>query len=225
MEKDLHLRGLPRAKVLAAVVRVMELGHLRVGNDEYSRTNNSYGLTTIHNKHVQVRGSQMRFRFRGKSGVERDLTIADPILSRIGRNCQDLPGQELFGYRDEDGNVHDVRSEDVNAYLKEISGEDITAKDFRTWGGSTKALEELLRLGENDKDSEASFKRRELEVIRAVSAHLGNTVAVCRKYYIAPAVFASDRDGRLGKIGSKKLKRGRAFSSGEVMLMEILKNS
>lgn len=222
VKKDLRLKGLPREKVLAAVVRLMELGHMRVGNDEYARENKSYGLTTLRNQHAQVSRMRVRFKYRGKSGVERDVSIEDPDLCKIVRGCQELPGQELFAYLDENDQVHDVGSADVNDYLKEISGENITAKDFRTWGGTVKAIEKLLELGENPNPSKTSAKRREVEVIRCVATHLGNTVAVCRKYYVSPQVFEADRKGLLLKISQKRYSRRGGYSKCERCLMDVM---
>lgn len=222
VKKDLKLKGLPREKVLAAVVRLMELGHMRVGNDEYARENKSYGLTTLRNNHVQVSRLRVRFKYRGKSGVERDISIIDPILSKIVGECQELPGQELFAYVDENDQVHDVDSGDVNTYLKEISGENITAKDFRTWWGTVRAIEKILEMGQANNSSAASTKRREVEVIRSVAAYLGNTVAVCRKYYVSPKVFEADRKGYLHKISRKKYTRHASYSKCERCLLEVI---
>lgn len=208
-ERDLKLSGLPKEKVLAAVVRVMDLTRVRVGNDVYAEQNDSYGLTTMRNDHAQVRGSKVRFQFRGKSGVERDVAFEDPRLSRIIKNCQDLPGEELFCYEDDDGEVHDISSTDVNEYLKSITGEELTAKDFRTWGGTVKALDVLKNLPPLERDTETAFKKRQVEVIREVAEYLGNTVAVCRKYYIHPAIFEADRTGYL----ERKMKRSRKARS------------
>lgn len=218
-EADLKLSGLPKDKVLAAVVRVMDLTRVRVGNDIYAEQNDSYGLTTMRNDHAQVKGHKVRFRFRGKSGVERDVAFEDPRLSRIIKNCQDLPGEELFCYEDDDGEVHDVSSTDVNEYLKRITGEDLTAKDFRTWGGTVKALEIIKGLPALEKESEAAWKKRRLEVIREVSRYLGNTVAVCRKYYIHPGVFEADESGYL----ARKNKKARGAAPSQDLVLDVLK--
>lgn len=197
VDQDLKLTGLSKDKVLAAVVKIMDMTRIRVGNDIYAQENDSYGLTTIRNEHATVKGSKVRFQFRGKSGVARDLSFSDRRLSRIIQQCQDLPGEELFGYEDDDGNPHDVSSTDVNEYLRSITGEALTAKDFRTWGGTVRALEVLTEMGPPEELSETARKKRELEVIKDVAKHLGNTVAVCRKYYVHPVVFEADRDGYL----------------------------
>jgi DNA topoisomerase I len=195
VERDLRHRGLPRARVLAAIVRLMELTLFRVGNQEYSKANHSFGLTTLRNRHAEISGDQIRLSFRGKSGVRQEGFITDRRLARIIKNCQDLPGYELFQYVDEDGSRHTVDSADVNDYLREISGEDITAKDFRTWAGThlaAMALQELSLL-----DEKTAPKSTIVRAVERVAKHLGNTAAVCRKCYIHPAIFEGYLDGTL----------------------------
>ncbi len=195
VEADLALPGLPRNKVLATIVSLMERTFIRVGNEEYARTNKSYGLTTMRNKHVKVNGTKVRFNFRGKSGVEHEVDIADRRLARIVKKVQDLPGQQLFGYVDEEGNVADVTSQDVNDYLREISGEDFTAKDFRTWAGTVLAAVALNALDAFENKTQA--KKNVKSAITAVSKILGNTPAVCRKCYIHPAVLETYLSGSM----------------------------
>lgn len=195
-DADLGRRGSPREKVLAAVVRLLELTLIRVGNDEYARLNRSFGLTTLRNRHASVRGSGIRFRFRGKSGKHHEVGLRDRRLATIVRRCQDLPGQELFQYLDEDGDVRDVGSADVNGYLREISGADYTAKDFRTWAGTVLAFRALQAL-EPATGSMAS--RRNLgAAMRETADRLGNTAAVARNSYVHPAVIEAYLDGRIG---------------------------
>ena len=232
IQQDLRPPGLSRRKVLAAAIQLMDLCHIRVGNEIYTRQNKSYGLSTLRNHHAQVTGARIHLRFRGKSGVQREISFSDLRLSRIIRRCQDLPGQDLFGYRGKDGRVYDVGSSDINNYLKEIAGSNVTAKDFRTWGGTVKALETLLEMGFIEKSSKASEKKRELEVIRKVAAHLGNTVAVCRKYYVAPLVFEADRSKKLHRLNrSQRISRAnsrgkaRAYSEHEHLLLSLMKKS
>ena len=189
VHEHLALRGLPREKVLATVVHLLEATLIRVGSDEYAKQNKSYGLTTLKNRHVEVNGSELRFNFKGKSGKVWRLGIRDRRIAKVIRACQELPGQELFQYVDDDGETRDVTSSDVNAYLKEVSGEDITAKDFRTWQGTVLAA---LALQEFQKfDNQAGAKKNIREAIQRVAARLGNTPTICRKCYIHPEVFES----------------------------------
>jgi DNA topoisomerase-1 len=192
---DLRRAGLPREKVLATVVRLLEKSLIRVGNDEYARDNGSYGLTTLRDSHVDVRGSTLRFEFRGKSGKRHAVDVSDPRLARIVKECRDLPGQELFQYLDDDGTRLDVTSADVNQYVREIAGEDFTAKDFRTWAGTVLACTALREL--EAAPSQAQAKTHVLNAVEAVAAMLGNTRSVCRKSYIHPAVLDSYMDGSL----------------------------
>ena len=207
--RHLAKKGLVREKVLAALVRIMEQTLIRVGNDEYAKTNHSFGLTTMRNRHAKVAGKKVVFEFRGKSGVEHKIDLADQRIAKIVRKCQDLPQQELFEYLDEEGKQHDVKSNDVNDYLREISGEELTAKDFRTWAGTVLAARAL-------KDAEKpSSKSANLRTIKAaiceVANRLGNTVAVCRKCYIHPAVIDCYLNGTL-KRQLKKRRNGRNAS-------------
>jgi DNA topoisomerase-1 len=188
--------------VLATVVQLLEKSLIRVGNDEYAKKNRSFGLTTMRNKHVAVRGSKVKFEFKGKSGVRHSVDVDDKRLARVVRACQDLPGQELFEYFDEDGTRHDVDSGDVNAYLKEITGQDLTAKDFRTWAGTVLACTALQTF--EAFDSEAQAKKNVVQAVEAVAGVLGNTRTVCRKSYIHPAIFDSYMDGTMLETLSKR---------------------
>jgi DNA topoisomerase I len=207
-DADLRRDGLPREKVLAAVVRLLEKTFIRVGNDEYARDNKSFGLTTMRDGHVKVSGSTVRFIFRGKSGVEHALALDDRRLARIVKQCRDLPGQELFQYKDENGAVVDVGSSDVNAYLKAITGEDFTSKDFRTWAGTVLAAE-LLRDYERV-DSAARAKKNIVAAIEQVAKQLGNTRAVCRKCYVHPAVIDAYLDGATLKTVAQRARAVKA---------------
>ena len=192
---DLRRRGLPREKVLATVVRLLETTLIRVGNDDYAKENGSFGLTTLRNRHVAVKGETLRFAFKGKSGKTWKLGIQDRRVARVVRECQDLPGQELFAYPAEDGTLHDVSSGDVNEYLRKISGRDITAKDFRTWAGTVMAA---LALREFEAfDSQAAAKRNIRAAIERVSSRLGNTPTVCRKCYVHPDLLDGYMEGQL----------------------------
>jgi DNA topoisomerase I len=195
VERDLRLPGLPRAKVLATVVRLLETTLIRVGNDDYAKQNGSYGLTTLRNRHVQVTGTELRFSFKGKSGKSWQLRIADGRIARILRECQDLPGQELFQYVDEDGQRRGIDSGDVNEYLREVANSDVTAKDFRTWAGTVLAA---LALKEFERfDTQAAAKRNVKRAIEHVAQRLGNTPTICRKCYVHPGVLDCYLDGSL----------------------------
>ena len=189
VRQDLARPGLPREKVLASVVRLLETTRMRVGNEEYARENESYGLTTLRTRQVRVNGSKMEFRFRGKSGVWHVFGLSDRTLASIVRRMRDLPGYELFQYVDEEGNTRAVDAADVNAYLKEVAGEEFTSKDFRTWAGTVLAAEALHECGKNGLT----------KAIERVARQLGNTKAVCRKCYIHPAVIDAYVDGSLAQ--------------------------
>ncbi len=188
-------RGLPREKVLATVIHLLETTLIRIGNEDYAKQNNSYGLTTLKNRHVAVDGNEVRFRFTGKSGKQWSLRVRDRRVAKIIKACQDLPGQELLQYVDEAGDCQDVTSSDVNAYLKEITGKDVTAKDFRTWAGTVLAA---MALNEVESfDSAAQAKRNLRAAIEKVAARLGNTPTICRKCYVHPEVLNCYMDGNL----------------------------
>lgn len=198
VDRDLAGRGLPRGKVLAAVVRLLELTLIRVGNEEYARLNRSFGLTTLRDRHARVDGAMLRFRFTGKSGKRHEVTLRDRRLATVVGRCQDLPGQDLMQYVDDDGEVRDVRSEDVNAYLREVTGgEDVTAKDFRTWAGTVLTYRALRALQPGATDREA--RHNVVEAIRQTSERLGNTPAVARKSYVHPALLQAYLDGGIGE--------------------------
>lgn len=187
VESDLRKEGHRRERVLALVVRLLEKTHIRIGNDEYARQNRSYGLTTLRQRHVEVDGSEMRFEFRGKSGVRHDVILTDKRLARIVQHCQTLPGEELFQYLDDDGKRRTVDSGDINEYLGQSNGQAITAKDFRTWAGTMLAAKELRTLGPAASQREA--RSNIIKAVDIVAQRLGNTRAVCRKYYIHPTIL------------------------------------
>ena len=195
VEQDLSRPGLPREKVLAAVVLLLELTGIRVGNDEYARTNQSFGLTTLRENHVEVSGSTMRFEFRGKSGKVHRVSLNDRRLARIVARCQSLPGEELFQYVDDEGVHQTIGSSDVNDYLQEIAGDEFTAKDFRTWSGTLLALAALEALGPAPSEREA--KSTIVAAIDRVAERLNNTRAVCRKYYVHPVILDAYLRGTL----------------------------
>ncbi len=195
VEHDLALPGLPREKILATIIRLLETTCIRVGNEEYARKNGSYGLTTLHNRHVAVQGSTITFDFTGKSGVHHTIDIQNRRLATIVQKCHDLPGYELFQYIDEDGLRHSVQSSDVNGYLRQITGAHFTAKDFRTWAGTVLAAM-LLREFE-PYESQTQAKKNVLQAMKAVAERLGNTPTVCRKCYIHPAVLEQYYSGAM----------------------------
>ena len=225
VSRNMAKPGLPREKVLATVVRLMEQTLIRVGNDEYAKQNNSFGLTTLRDKHAKVCGCGVRFRFRGKSGIGHDIGVGDCRVAKIVKQCQDLPGQELLQYLDEGGEVRDVGSADVNEYLKSISGgQDFTAKDFRTWAGTVlaaQALREFERV-----DSQAAAKKNIVRAVESVAKKLGNTRAVCRKCYIHPGVIDSYMDGELldtlSGEAAKMIKRVSGLKPEEAAVVVLL---
>jgi DNA topoisomerase-1 len=195
VERSLTRPGLSKEKVLATVVRLLETSFIRIGNDEYARENDSFGLTTLKNHHVQIAGATLRFHFRGKSGQEHRIELTDRRLAAIVRRCQELPGYELFEYLGEDGKVCAVESADVNRYIREIGGGDFTAKDFRTWAGTLCAARELATAGPSANARQG--KRTVATAIKAVAARLGNRPATSRKYYVHPAIVEGYLDGSL----------------------------
>jgi DNA topoisomerase-1 len=202
VQRDLRRPGLSREKVLATIVRLLETTLIRVGNDEYAKQNHSYGLTTMRNQHVKVRGAQIEFTFRGKSGKHHHIHVQDRKVAKILSRCQELPGQELFGFRDETGAVHHIASHDVNAYLREIAGENYTAKDFRTWIGTVLAALAFRELAAVTSATQA--KRNVGMVIESVSKMLGNTPAICRKCYVHPEIINSYLQGAtLGSVSQR----------------------
>ena len=222
--KDLRRKGLPRDKVLAAIVRLLDTAYMRVGNDEYRRANGSHGLTTLQDRHAKVSRDRVRFTFTGKSGKRHEVDIEDPALARIVGRCRDLPGQELFQYVDEAGGVRDVTSGDVNAYIREAAGDAFTAKDFRTWAGTVLAavaLRDVQRYG-----SAAQAKRNVIRAIESVAKRLGNTPAVCRKCYVHPEVLEAYLDGTFDEIRASAKGRRRprgALGVDEALVLRILR--
>jgi DNA topoisomerase-1 len=193
--EDLDKPGLPREKVLATVVKLLEVSRIRVGNEEYAKTNHSFGLSTMRNRHVKVEGSKILFRFRGKSGKRHEIEVADRRIARVVSKCQELPGQHLFQYLDENDEPVEVGSDEVNAYLQEITGEQFTAKDFRTWFGTVLAAMALQEF--EAVDSQAAAKKNVVAAIESVSKALGNTPAICRKCYVHPHIIEGYMEGTL----------------------------
>ena len=221
VKKDLALPGLPRAKVLATVLRLLETGMIRVGNEEYARQNHSFGLSTLRNRHVNVTGPQISFEFRGKSGVRHTFDLRDRRLARIIKQCRELPGQELFQYIDENGERCAIGSADVNEYLRAVAGDDFSSKDFRTWAGTVLAVRSLRELYVN---SGKATKKDITRAIESVAKQLGNTVAVCRKCYIHPAVLDAYRAGALNatRNTAQRARLSGALRREEAGVMTIL---
>jgi DNA topoisomerase-1 len=220
VEADLAKRGMPREKVLAAVVKLMEETSIRVGNDEYRRENGSVGLTTMLDDHAQFQGNKARLVFKGKHGKEHDIELTDRRLARIVKQCQDIPGQELFQYYDEEGNHHAIGSSDVNEYIKEISGGDFTAKDFRTWNGTVLAMR-FLRVCEPC-TSATSGKRVVSGAIKNVARELGNTPAVARKAYVHPVVVNAYLEGYLEPEAAPEVKPSAGLTLEEQCVLKLL---
>lgn len=224
---DLKRRGMPREKVLATIVRLLESTLIRVGNDEYARDNRSYGLTTLRNQHVAVGRERLRFTFRGKSGKKHEISVCDRQLARIVKKCQEMPGQELFVYEDEAGEVRDVDSQDVNEYLRETTGDDFTAKDFRTWAGTVLAA---IALREFEAVTlQAQLKKNIVRAIEAVARVLGNTPTVCRKCYVHPEILESYLSGNtiasIQQRAAGKIRRGFSrLSSAESAVLVLLQS-
>ncbi|MBV4473445.1 DNA topoisomerase IB [Pseudomonas botevensis] len=205
LETLLAAPGFSRDKVMATVITLLDATLIRVGNTQYARDNRSYGLTTLRSRHVEVNGSAILFQFRGKSGIEHQITVRDRRLARIIKRCLEIPGQNLFQYLDENGERHTISSSDVNAYLQTLTGADFTAKDYRTWAGSALALAVLREL---QWESESEAKRHVVDMVKGVARQLGNTPAVCRKCYIHPAVVESFMLGALAELPKPRVRKG-----------------
>ncbi|RVT97873.1 DNA topoisomerase IB [Rhodovarius crocodyli] len=218
---DIARPGLPREKVLATVVWLLEATLARVGNEEYARLNKSFGLTTLRNRHLDVKGGEMRFHFTGKGGKPWRVRLQDRRIARILRHCQDLPGQALFQYRDEDGGLQSVGSADVNGYLREITGEDVTAKDFRTWAGTVLAALELAAMPAAT--GIGMTRAQAKEAIARTSARLGNTPTICRKCYIHPAVLEHHAEGKLRITLRRPGGKGPALRPEEAAVLRFLR--
>jgi DNA topoisomerase-1 len=217
VEHDIALSGLTRDKVMATLVWLLERTLIRVGSHEYARANKSFGLTTLRRRHVQISGSELRFDFRGKSGVVHAVAVTDRRIARIVQRCTELPGQELFQYVDDDGRRQSVQAEDVNAYLREIAGQEVTAKDFRTWAGTMLTAEALRELGPAPTKKEA--ERNVVAAIDRTAARLGNTRSVCRKYYIHPALVEAYLEGDVLPPQPPKERAERERKASETPLL------
>ncbi|MEH6564001.1 MAG: DNA topoisomerase IB [Halopseudomonas sp.] len=217
LEAQIAEPGFTREKVLATVVMLLDATLIRVGNTQYARDNKSYGLTTLRTRHVDVHGSEIQFHFRGKSGVEHQVSVKDRRMAKVVKRCQELPGQNLFQYVDEEGERHNVSSSDVNAYLHSLTGADFTAKDYRTWAGTAMALAVLREL---QWQPESEAKRHVVAMVKEVAKQLGNTPAVCRKCYIHPAVLEHFNLGELARLPKPRVRKG--LKAEEVALAMFL---
>jgi len=228
LEKDISLPGLPLEKVLAAVVCLMERTHIRIGSSLYEKLYGSFGLTTLKDTHVSVSGSQLRFMFVGKKGIAHNITIRNKKLSAIVKKCRDIPGKELFQFYNEEGERDSLDSGMVNDYIKKISGSDFTAKDFRTWAGTVQALMAFKELGLYETQTEA--KKKIVEALDKVSAQLGNTRTVCKKYYVHPVIISLYESGSIEKYLSEldKIEKDdneSGLTAEEKIVMKILKSN
>jgi len=226
VQADLSKPGMPREKVIAAVVRLLETTLIRVGNKEYARNNRSFGLTTMLDKHVEINAGRLRFRFRGKSGKYHNVALDDARLARIVRRCRDLPGQELFQYIDENNNIRAINSSDVNDYLHAITNEDYTAKDFRTWAGTmlaALAFQEIAAF-----DSATQGKKNVVQVIESVAEKLGNTPSICRKCYVHPGLIDAYLDGSMHHLLKQQTEAAmrddaHALNRDEMAILSLLR--
>jgi DNA topoisomerase-1 len=220
VRRDLRLSELPREKVLATVVRLLDLTGARIGNEEYRRSNGSFGLTTLRNRHAVAKKGEIKLSFKAKSGILHESSIKSPRLARVVRQCQDLPGQQLFQYVDEGGERRSVTSTDVNEYLRRLTGVDCSAKDFRTWRGSVEALVALSELGEEEA---AAPEKAIVAVVDRVARNLGNTRAVCRKHYIHPLLLESFREGKFNdRLAARSPQARRDSTQAEQQLLAFL---
>ena len=229
VDEDLGLPGLARDRVLATVVRLLEITLIRVGNEEYARENGSFGLTTMRSRHVDIEGSTIEFHFRGKSKKDHAVKVQDRRIARILQRCNDLPGEVLFQYLDDEGERCSFESSDVNDYLKRISGTDFTAKDFRTWAGTVLTAEALVALSTEAEDASAPTKKSIVQAVKSVSSRLGNTPSVCRKCYVHPEIFGAYLDGQLvtqlGRGAGVKLREAApSLSSEEAAVLALLRD-
>jgi DNA topoisomerase-1 len=220
VDKDLNRKGLPYEKVVALVVKLIELTNIRIGNDAYKKLYGSFGLTTLRDKHVKFDGATVLFDFVGKKGVKHKIKLQSRRMANLVKKCRDIPGQELFQYLDDDGTHHTIGSADVNNYLKEISGEDFTAKDFRAWAGSLNALCAFQEVGAFENITH--FKRNVVNVLDTVAGKLGNTRTVCKKYYVHPTVIAAYESGSLWKYEVTEQENAGELNPQEQVLLQLL---
>ena len=222
VDKDLRKKGLPYEKVVALVVKLIENTNIRIGNEAYKKLYGSFGLTTLRDKHVKFQGSEVTFTFKGKKGVHHQIALKDRKLMNLVKKCKEVPGQELFQFYDDDGKHHSIGSSDVNAYLKEITHEDFTAKDFRVWSGSVHAFCHFLDVVAPENQTQC--KKKVIEVLDSVAQKLGNTRAVCKKYYVHPTVLAAAEEGSIWLYKDAKTVKYKNLNPEEKALMHLLEN-
>lgn len=224
--QHLQQQGLPREKVLAAVIQLLETTLIRVGNDHYAKKNCSYGLTTLRDRHVDIKGSKIQFEFRGKSGVDHEIKLQDRRLANVIKQCQEIPGYEIFKYYDDSGDRHFIDSGDVNAYLQQITEQDFSAKDFRTWAGTLLTAIELNDLGEFDSEKKAS--KNITQAIKNTAKQLGNRPATCRNYYVHPAIIEAYKNGSLFDLMSQTIdskSQSYELNSEEIAILKIIQQA
>lgn len=222
IKQDLKQNELSEKKILAAVILIMEQTNIRIGNDLYNRLYGSYGLSTLRDKHVKLNGSKMRFVFTGKKGIAHDISIRNKRLAAIVKNCKEIPGKHLFQYYDENGEKQAIRSEDINEYIKEISGESFTSKDFRTWAGTVACVRAIKK--RKTENNGMPGDKELVNIMDEVAAHLGNTRAVCKKYYIHPVIFKSLENGRLEKYFNQVTGGSKWLDTEERIVIKLLKS-
>jgi DNA topoisomerase-1 len=220
VDKDLNRRGLPYEKVVALVVKLIENTNIRIGNEAYKKLYGSFGLTTFRDKHVKFQGSEVTFTFKGKKGVRHQIALKDRRLMNLVKKCKEVPGQELFQYYDDEEKHHSIGSSDVNAYLQEVTKEDFTAKDFRVWAGSVHALRNFLE--DEAPENHTQCKKKIIEVLDKVAQKLGNTRAVCKKYYVHPTVLAAAEKGSIWLYKDAKTVKYKNLNPAEKVLMHLL---
>lgn len=219
---DLHQSGLPERKVLATLLRIMEQTNIRIGNRLYNKLYGSYGLSTLRGRHVKLKGGNLRFTFKGKKGKAHDISIHNRRLASTIKNCKEIPGKQLFQYYDEEGEKHSIHSEEVNAYIKEISGESFTSKDFRTWAGTVECVRTIHRRTRKDKKKVENNEIK--KILDEVASRMGNTRAVCKKYYVHPIILETLKDGRFEKYFSQIKKASKWLDIDERIVLKILKS-
>jgi DNA topoisomerase-1 len=223
IKSDLNKRNLTEEKVIATVLALMDETHIRIGNNQYEKANNSYGLTTMKDRHVEISGDSLQFAFVGKKGIKHKISLKNKKLARIVKQCRDIPGKELFQYYDKEGNRHSIDSGKVNAYIRKYTDDSFSTKDMRTWSGSVHAIQGFLEAGAAE--NQTLRNKKIVEVLDRVSSRLGNTRTVCKNYYVHPLILQLYESGEFEKHAGKSIKPGSWLNSEEKLLLRILKTS